>query len=98
MLVAVSSRDAACCSVREDRSVLPRAISELPTKIELLLLRTLETMPDRLSCMSRMAANSLPISLRPGTWIRWDRSARAIRCRFSTASCSGATTALRSTQ
>ncbi len=40
MLAAVSSREAACCSVREDRSALPEAICVEPVAMLSLLART----------------------------------------------------------
>ncbi|MCY1447713.1 hypothetical protein D9M71_643440 [compost metagenome] len=89
MLAAVSSSEAACCSVREERSALPPAICWAPTRIELLPSRTLPTILARLSCMSRMAASSWPTSLRERISIGCDRSALARRCRWPAASASG---------
>src|SRR5471030_607794 len=40
MLLAVVSSDAACCSVRMERSLLPLAISVAPTLIDSVLART----------------------------------------------------------
>ncbi len=48
---AVSSSDAACCSVRLDRSVLPAEISREPTLISSTPRRTADTVRVRLSCM-----------------------------------------------
>ena len=56
MLAAVSSSEAACCSVREDRSMLPAAISRAPVWISSTPWRTAETVRARLSCMRLTAA------------------------------------------
>ena len=56
MLAAVSSSEAACCSVREDRSMLPAAISRAPVWISSTPWRTAETVWARLSCMRLTAA------------------------------------------
>ena len=52
MLAAVSSSEAACCSVRLDRSWLPAAISLDPIWISCTPARTACTVRTRLACMS----------------------------------------------
>ncbi|CUJ76485.1 Uncharacterised protein [Achromobacter xylosoxidans] len=76
---AVSSSEAACCSVRLDRSVLPAAISCEPVLISSTPRRTEETVRVRLSCMRLRAANNWPISLVLRTSTRAVRSPPAMR-------------------
>ncbi|CUJ36477.1 Uncharacterised protein [Achromobacter sp. 2789STDY5608633] len=76
---AVSSSEAACCSVRLDRSVLPAAISCEPVLISSTPRRTEDTVRVRLSCMRLSAANSWPISLVLRTSTRAVRSPPAMR-------------------
>ncbi|MNR39604.1 hypothetical protein D3C85_1578270 [compost metagenome] len=52
MLAAVSSSEAACCSVRLDRSWLPAAISLEPVLISATPSRTACTVRTRLACIS----------------------------------------------
>ncbi|CAB3694320.1 hypothetical protein LMG26696_05070 [Achromobacter pulmonis] len=75
---AVSSSEAACCSVRLDRSVLPAAISREPTLISSTPRRTVATVRVRLSCMRLTAPNSWPISLLLRTSMRPVKSPPAI--------------------
>ncbi|MDT4835782.1 hypothetical protein FQZ97_694570 [compost metagenome] len=89
MLAAVSSRDAACCSVREDRSMLPAAISREPVWISSTPRRTADTVRARLSCMRLTAPYSTPISLLPRCSMRLVRSPAAMRSNRRPASCSG---------
>ncbi|MNX59812.1 hypothetical protein D3C86_906990 [compost metagenome] len=92
MEAAVSSRDAACCSVRLDRSVLPAEISRAPTLISSTPRRTVATVRVRLSCMRLMAANNWPISLVLRTSIRPVKSPPEILSKWSPAWCSGRST------
>jgi len=59
---AVSSSAEACCSVRADSSLLPRAIWLDATAMLSLLRRTWATMPDRLAHMRCIAAITLASS------------------------------------
>ncbi len=52
MLAAVSSSDAACCSVREERSLLPAEISLAPVKMVSVLSRTVLTVRASACCIS----------------------------------------------
>ncbi|MNQ34153.1 hypothetical protein D3C85_476040 [compost metagenome] len=92
MEAAVSSREAACCSVRLDRSVLPAEISRAPTLISSTPRRTVATVRVRLSCMRLMAANNWPISLVLRTSIRPVKSPPEILSKWSPAWCSGRST------
>jgi hypothetical protein len=56
---AVSSSEPACCSVREDRSILPAAISVAAVTMESAPLRTWPTISARLSRMPWMANSRL---------------------------------------
>ncbi|CAB3914172.1 hypothetical protein LMG1860_06018 [Achromobacter denitrificans] len=89
---AVSSREAACCSVRLDRSVLPAEISREPTLISSTPRRTADTVRVRLSCMRLMAANKWPISLVLRTSMRAVKSPAEILSKWVPASCSGRST------
>ncbi|KGR98564.1 methyl-accepting chemotaxis sensory transducer domain protein [Burkholderia sp. ABCPW 111] len=62
MLAAVSSSDAACCSVRCDRSWLPAAISWLAAAIDSAAWRIPPIVACRRPCMSRIAAIMLDLS------------------------------------
>ncbi|CAB3855600.1 hypothetical protein LMG26842_03077 [Achromobacter dolens] len=75
---AVSSSEAACCSVRLDRSVLPAEISREPTLISSTPRRTVATVRVRLSCMRLTAPNIWPISLVLRTSMRPVKSPPAI--------------------
>ncbi|MNL51436.1 hypothetical protein D3C87_1745380 [compost metagenome] len=92
MLAAVSSNDAACCSVREDRSMLPAAISREPVWISSTPRRTADTVRLKLSCMRLTAAYSTPISLLPRCSMRLLKSPPAMRSNKRPASCSGRNT------
>ena len=89
---AVSSSEAACCSVRLDRSVLPAEISREPTLISSTPRRTADTVRVRLSCMRLIAANSEPISLVLRTSMRPVKSPPAILSKWPPASCNGRST------
>ncbi|CAB3918631.1 hypothetical protein LMG1860_06259 [Achromobacter denitrificans] len=80
---AVSSREAACSSVRLDRSVLPAEISREPTLISSTPRRTADTVRVRLSCMRLTDAISVPISLVESTSTRTVRSPAAILSKLS---------------
>ena len=80
---AVSSSEAACSSVRLDRSVLPAEISREPTLISSTPRRTADTVRVRLSCMRLTAANSWPISFVELTSTRVVRSPAAILSKLS---------------
>ena len=64
MLAAVCSSDAACCSVRLERSALPEEISRAPTWISSTPRRTEDTVRTKPSCMLLSAVSKAPISLR----------------------------------
>ncbi|CAB3923996.1 hypothetical protein LMG1864_05651 [Achromobacter ruhlandii] len=89
---AVSSREAACCSVRLDRSVLPAEISRAPTLISSTPRRTVATVRARLSCMRLTAAIKAPISLLECTSTRVVRSPPAMRSKLSPTTRSGRST------
>jgi len=61
---AVSSSELACCSVRDDKSWLPAAISADAVAMVSVPLRTWPTMPTRLSFMVFRACMSWPVSSR----------------------------------
>ncbi|MNB94382.1 hypothetical protein D3C75_415330 [compost metagenome] len=65
MLAAVSSRAAACSSVREERSLLPVEISVAPRQIFSLPERIVLTASRRLSCIALNSGTSCPTQLRP---------------------------------
>lgn len=65
MLDAVSCNDAACCSVRDDRSWLPDAISPAPVATLPDAVRTSEIRRIRFACMSRIEASTLPAGAAP---------------------------------
>ncbi len=92
MEAAVSSSEAACSSVRDDRLVLPEAISAAPVLISVTLRRTSATVRVRLSCMRLSAVNRTPISLSEFTATRWVRSPDAMRSKCRAASFSGCST------
>ncbi len=92
MLAAVFSSDADCCSVRDDRSRLPLAISCAPVLTASELLRTWRTVCSRLARMRATADSSRPSSLRPPSFTCTDRSPSATRVSTPTASLSGVTT------
>ncbi len=71
---AVSSSELACCSVREDKSWLPAAIWLEAVAMVSVPLRTLPTMPTRLSFMSLRACISWPVSSLLFTSMRLVRS------------------------
>ena len=60
MLDAVSSSEAACSSVREDKSTLPEAISLEPVAILSADSRTCPMSLTRLDCIAAMEASTLP--------------------------------------
>ena len=62
MLDAVCTSAAACCSVRCDRSVLPAAISDAPTLMFSVPLRTRETVSTRPLCIVRARSSRLVVS------------------------------------
>ncbi|MCY1226507.1 hypothetical protein D9M72_387380 [compost metagenome] len=64
MLEAVSSSEAACCSVRCDRSALPLAICLLAEAIESAPPRTSPTMATRLACIRPSMPSMRAVSLR----------------------------------
>ncbi|MNR21892.1 hypothetical protein D3C85_1388210 [compost metagenome] len=72
MLAAVCAREAACCSVRDDRSTLPLAICAEPLAMLSLLARTEPTSWVNESCIRCIAWVTLPGSAR-------DMSMRAVR-------------------
>ncbi|OFA04380.1 hypothetical protein DUGA2_19240 [Duganella sp. HH101] len=84
---AVSSSELACCSVRDDRSWLPRAISVLALAMVVVPRRTSPTMLTRLWFMSPSACSIWPVSSRelaskrvlrsPAATVRAMRTARA---------------------
>ncbi|MNT01943.1 hypothetical protein D3C72_1364300 [compost metagenome] len=59
---AVSSSEPACCSVRDDRSRLPAAISDEAVAMLSVPLRTWLTMPTRLLFILPRAVSSAPVS------------------------------------
>ncbi|CFM22406.1 Uncharacterised protein [Bordetella pertussis] len=79
MVAAVSSRAAACSSVRLDRLALPAEISAAPTLISSTPRRMTAMVRVRPSCMRLSAANSAPISLAERTSMRAVRSPSAMR-------------------
>ncbi len=62
MLDEVSSSEAACCSVRAERSRFPAAICLVAEAISSPPLRTLDTVLTRLTCILARPARSWPIS------------------------------------
>ena len=74
MLDAVSCSEAACCSVRWLRSILPVAISRAAPAMLVLLSRTRPTIVVSRSFISRKASSSLLVSSLPSTLIRVRRS------------------------
>ncbi|MNT10792.1 hypothetical protein D3C72_1456410 [compost metagenome] len=92
MLAAVSSSEAACSSVREDRLVLPDAISAAPVLISFTLRRTSATVRVKLSCIRFKAANNTPISLSAMAATRCVRSPEAMRSKCTAASFRGDST------
>nr|WP_277753919.1 hypothetical protein [Roseomonas nepalensis] len=91
-LAEVSSRLAACSSVRCDRSVLPIAISREATVIAPQLSVIVATTPAIVSSMPLMPAQRSPISpVLPAIGMRWLRSfpsaAATIACVSPTARC-----------
>jgi hypothetical protein len=74
---AVSSSELACCSVRDDRSRLPLAISPAAVAMVCEPARTSPTMLCRLAFISCMARSSWPISLVDATSTVWVRSPAA---------------------
>ncbi|VWC38335.1 hypothetical protein BUB20358_06787 [Burkholderia ubonensis] len=89
MLDAVSCSDAACSSVRCDRSVLPVAISRAPTSIDSAPRCTDCTIAVTASCIRRMPPNRRPISFVLWTCTGSVRSPAAMRSKCATACSSG---------
>ncbi|KAG1388787.1 hypothetical protein G6F59_015812 [Rhizopus arrhizus] len=77
MDAAVSSSEAACCSVREDKSVLPAAISPEADAMLSTPVRMLAMVPARLAFMDSSACINWPISSRDFTIITLVRSLAA---------------------
>jgi hypothetical protein len=96
MLAAVCSSADDCCSVRDDRSVLPAAISFAPVVTASEPARTFATVSVSPCCIRDSARSNCPISLRPASGTLIVRSPSATRMIRSHAWCSGATTSLRS--
>src|SRR5471030_508615 len=86
---AVSSIAPACCSVREDRSRLPAAISPAAVAIASVPPRTSVTMVCRLAFMSYSACSSWPVSSRAQPSMEPLKSPAATRRATPTARCSG---------
>ena len=91
MLEAVCCRAEACCSVRDDRSTLPAAISRAPTSIDSAPVRTELTVRAKLPCMFLSAENKRPVSVLSLTTIAADKSPAAILSKWVTARSSGLT-------
>jgi hypothetical protein len=89
---AVSSSEAACCSVRADRSMLVAAISLDALAISSVPMRTLEIIPTSFSAISCIVRDSRPGSPPPLASARTRRSPSAMRRAACTASCTGRVT------
>ncbi|VWC52072.1 hypothetical protein BLA6863_08017 [Burkholderia lata] len=96
MLDAVSCSDAACSSVRCDRSMLPVAISRAPTSIDSVPRCTACTIVVTASCIRLMPPNRRPISFVLNTLTGCVRSPPAMRSKCAIASSSGCTISPRS--
>ena len=75
---AVSSSELACCSVRDDRSRLPAAISREAVAMVSVPLRTWPTMSTRLSRICFISTSRLPLVAT--RWCRWRSTGRRRRC------------------
>ncbi len=80
MLDAVSSSDAACCSVRDDRSALPAAIWRAATPTESLDCRTSRIAAATRSSSALKLCAVRPTSSRRRTGERWLRSSVSLTC------------------
>ena len=95
MLDTVCCSVDACCSVRDDRSPLPLAISAMLEATALERSRTSPTTPARCCFISSMAVFSRPTSSSTRAGAGADRSPAAMRCAASSACCSGTRVARR---
>ncbi|MNV37406.1 hypothetical protein D3C71_1289250 [compost metagenome] len=86
---AVSSNEAACSSVRLDRSALPAAIWPEALEIVSEPCRMTRTAPASFSCMSCKACSKRPVSSLEPASIRWPRSPLATVSAALTARASG---------
>ncbi|KGD50068.1 hypothetical protein DO72_6787 [Burkholderia pseudomallei] len=96
MLDAVSCSEAACDSVRADRSALPLEISRAPRSTASAPRCTAFTMSPTAACIRPMPWKSRPISLLPAMRVACVRSPAAIRSNCAIATFSGCTMSPRS--